>query len=87
MKTFCSEVTGEIKAAKGELDVIKVIGNSMYRLRKERTSFNESMYLMNIILNLTTIHPNEVSDATLDNVKLAIAIFRKFQKENVERFC
>jgi len=84
MKTFCSTVTMEIKAAKGEFDLIKVIGNSMYQLRKERTSFNESMYLMSMIINLRTINPNEVTEETRQNIKLAIAIFRQFQNDNAE---
>ena len=85
MEAFCTQIITDIKAAKSETEVIKVIANSMSVFRKERRSFNESGYLMNMIVALRTTNPNDLSTGTLDNINLAVAIFRQLQKESRER--
>lgn len=87
MEAFCTEITMEIKSAKSEADLIKVIGHSMSRLRKERHSFNESGYLMNMILSLRNTQSSDLSKESLNNIELAIAIFMQFQKVTSERIC
>lgn len=87
MEAFCSEIVTDIKSAKSEADLIKVIGGSMARLRKERHSFNESGYLMNIILCLRNTNPQNLSKEALNNIQLAIAIFMQFQRETSDRIC
>ncbi|MCD9017670.1 hypothetical protein [Parachryseolinea silvisoli] len=87
MEAFCSEIVAEIREAQSEAELIKVIGHSISQLRKDRKSYNESGYIMNMIVSLRSTKPGEVTTETLDNVKLAIAIFRQFQKESRERIC
>ena len=87
METFCNEIVAEIKAAKNETELIKVIGHSMSQLRRDRNSYNETGYIMNMIVSLGTMEaPGSPSD-TQNNLRLAIAIFRELQKENRERIC
>lgn len=85
MEAFCTKIITEIKTAESEAELIKVIGNSMSLLRKERHSFNESGYVMNMIVALRSSNPSDLSPATFDNINLAIAIFRQLQKESRER--
>lgn len=85
MESFCNEIMKEIKAAESETELIKVIGSSMSQFRKERNSFNESGYIMNMIVALRATNPNDLSPETLNNIKLAIAIFRQFQSKSRER--
>lgn len=85
MEAFCNEVVTEIKRAESEVELISVIGNSLSRLRKERNSFNERGYIVNMIVSLQAMDTQYVSVEALDNVRLAIAIFRQLQKEIRER--
>jgi hypothetical protein len=82
MVAFCTEIVDEIKRAESEKDLIDVITNSMTKLRRVRNSFNEAGFMMNMIVTLRTVQPEHVSARALNNVKLAIAIFRQFQKDN-----
>ena len=86
MEAFCSEIVAEIKAAQNEAELIKVIGNSMSELRHKQNSFNESGYIMNMIASLRATYPiGDHSTEIIENIKLAIAIFREFQRERKER--
>jgi hypothetical protein len=86
MEGFCSEIVEEIKAAKNEAELIKVIGNSLSGLRHKQNSFNESGYIMNMIASLRASHPTgDHSTDIIDNIELAIAIFKQFQIERKER--
>jgi hypothetical protein len=87
MEAFCSEIIAEIKVAKSEAELINVLSRSMSQLRKERNSYNESGYIMNMIVSLRSTKQGDVTAETLNNVKLAIAILRQFQKESPERIC
>jgi hypothetical protein len=87
MEAFCSEIVAEIKKAKSEAELINVISHSMSQLRKDRNSFNESGYIMNMIVSLRCTKPEDVTTETFNNVNLAIAIFRQFQKESPVRIC
>ena len=83
MEAFCGEIIIEIKAAKSEAELIRVIGNSISQFRKGRT--NESGYTMNMIVALRAMNPDGLSEQTLSNIKLAIGIFRQFQKDRKEQ--
>lgn len=85
MVAFCNDIVEEIKSAESEKDLIKVITNSITKLRKVRNSFNETGYVMNMIVTLRAVHPENLPAHTLDNIKLAIAIFRQFQREHPDR--
>lgn len=87
MEAFCNEIVAEIKAAKNETELIKVIGHSMSQLRRDRNIYNESGYIMNMIVSLRTIEASGSPSDTQNNLRLAIAIFRELQKENRERIC
>lgn len=87
MEAFCSEIVAEIKTAKSETELINVISHSMSQLRKERNSYNESAYIMNMIVSLRCTNPEDLAPETLNNINLAIAIFRQFQKESPIRIC
>jgi hypothetical protein len=87
MEAFCSQIVAEIKKAESEAELINVISHSMSQLRKERNSYNESGYIMNMIVSLRCTKPEDVTAETLDNITLAIAIFRQFQKESPVRIC
>lgn len=78
METFCKEVVAEIKAAKDESELIKVISYSMSRLRGKQNSDNEFSYILGIIRSLRDIDVTGLSVQTQNNLKLAIAIFRQF---------
>jgi hypothetical protein len=82
MEAFCGEIIAEIKTAKSEKEVIKVISSSMSQLRMKRNSFNESGFILNMIAALSANHRTGAnSNETTENVKLAIEIFGQFQKE------
>jgi hypothetical protein len=85
MDVFCREIVGEIKAARSETELIKVISHSMSQLRIDRNSYNETGYVMNMLVSLRAMDASGLSTETQNNLKLAIAIFREFQKENRER--
>jgi hypothetical protein len=65
--------------AKDEADLIHVISASLSRLRKERNSFNDTGYIMNMIASLRAMNTNDLSTGSIDNIKLATAIFRQLQ--------
>jgi hypothetical protein len=85
METFCRETITDIKMAKDEADLIHVISASLSRLRKERNSFNETGYIMNMIVSLRSMNTGDLSTGSIDNIKLATAIFRQLQTENRQR--
>ena len=85
METFCNEIVTEIRAAKNEGELIKIISYSMSRLRGTRNSNDEFSYLISIIASLRSLDLTGLSMETQNNIRLAIAIFRQFQKENSER--
>ena len=87
MEAYCNEIISEIMTAKSEVEIIKVLAKSMSHLRKVRNSFNESAYVMNMIVSLRAAEQNELSNQALNNSALAIAIFRQIQKESKERIC
>jgi len=87
METFCREMVSEIKTAPNERDLIRIIGNSMHRLRIEKNSFNESGYIINMIAALRTATPMDTTSQTFDNIRPAIEIFRQFQRSNPGRIC
>jgi len=84
MEAFCNEVIAEIKDAKNETELIKVIGNSMAQLRTVRNSFNEDGYIMNMIVSLRALKAGiDANSPEMHNtIQLAISIFRQFQKHN-----
>lgn len=79
MVSFCEEILREIKTAENEAALIKVIGNSLQMLQ-ERGNYNEDGYIMNMVVSLRALHTEELSIEALNNVTLATAIFRQFQK-------
>lgn len=85
MVAFCNEIIEEIKNSQSEEELIKVIGSSLTRHRKGRYSFNESRFVLNMIVTLQSINPDKVSPHAGTLIKLAIAIFGKFQRENAEQ--
>ena len=89
MEAFCKEVIAEIRTAKNETDLIRVIGNSMTQLRTVRNSFNEDGYIINMIVSLRALKAASAqanSHESVNNIQLAIAIFRQFQKKNSSLF-
>jgi hypothetical protein len=80
MEDFSIEVLSYIKRANDEDELIRVISNSMSQLRKKRRSFDESRYLLHMIVCLSTAEKKELSPTASGNIKLAIAIFKQFQK-------
>ena len=85
MEAFCKDTIMDIRTANNEEDLIHVISGSLSRWRRERNSFNESGYIMNMIVSLRAIKTNDLPTDSVDNIKLATAIFRKLQAENRER--
>ncbi|MFZ6013077.1 MAG: hypothetical protein ACOYXT_22230 [Bacteroidota bacterium] len=74
-----------IKAAKSESELGSLIKKSVSRFRHERNSYNEDAYIMNMIVSLRVINTEGLPEATLNNIKNAIAIFRQHQAENRAR--
>jgi hypothetical protein len=81
MQDFCNDIIEQIKASPNERDLIQVINNSMWSLRKERNSFNEAAYVMNMIVSLRASLAESSSMPANNNTRLAIAIFSQFQQE------
>lgn len=81
MVSFCNNVIHEIKTAGDETELVRVIRRSMTRFRNERRSFNDEAYVMNMIVSLKSSEQQPLSANSLDNIKIAIAIFRQFQSE------
>jgi hypothetical protein len=86
MEDFSNEVIANIKGANDEEELIRVISNSMSQLRKQRKSFDESRYLLHMIVCLTATDKNELSPTAASNIRLAKAIFKQVQKANRENF-
>lgn len=85
MGAFCNEIIAGIKSAKSETELINVIGNSMSQLKKERKSYNEATYFMIMVASLRATDSEGLSAGARRNARLAISIFRLFQKESRER--
>jgi hypothetical protein len=85
MVSFCNEVVNEIKAASDETALVGVIRSSMSRFRNERNSFNDDGYIMNMIVSLRSSERETLSSRSIDNIRIAIAIFKKFQHDNPSR--
>jgi hypothetical protein len=79
MVVFCQDIVREIKDAENESALIKVIGNSLQTLQ-DRRNYNEDRYIMNMVVSLMALRAEELSSKSLNNVKLATAIFRQFQQ-------
>jgi hypothetical protein len=84
MEDFSNEVISDIKGASDEVELVRVVRNSMSQLRKLPKPFDESRYLLHLIICLRATDTNDLSPAAADNIKLAMAIFRQFQKESRE---
>jgi hypothetical protein len=82
MEAFCREIVSEIRTAKNEKDLIWVIGNSLSLLRRERKSYNEEGYIMNMIASLRATDTSDTSSESNDNIRLAIRIFKQFQEKS-----
>jgi len=83
MQAFCNQIIDDIKVANSEQDLIRIIGNSLRQVRNERNSFNEEVYILNMIVTLRSTRALSLerdSPDTLNNILLAINIFREFQK-------
>jgi len=87
MEDYCQEILDEIKTAKNESELIQVISSSISQLRKEKKSYNEAGYIMNMLASLRSRDNHDPSTGTVNNIQLAIAIFRKLQQEKPERIC
>ena len=84
MEDFSIEVIANIKSANDEEGLIRVISNSMSQLRKQRKSFDESRYLLHMIVCLRATDKNELSPIASNNINLAMAIFKQFRKTSRE---
>jgi len=84
MEDSISEVIANIKSANDEVELVRVVRYSMSQLRKQRRSFDESRYLLHLIVCLTATDTNDLSPAPVNHIKLAMAIFKQFQKESRE---
>jgi hypothetical protein len=84
MEDFSIEVIANIKSASDEVELTRVISHSMSELRKQRKSFDESRYLLHMIVCLSAMEKNELTPTAASNIKLAMAIFRQFQKASRE---
>jgi hypothetical protein len=82
MEAFCREIVSEIRTAQNEKDLIWVIGNSLSLLRRERKSYNEEGYIMNMIASLRATDISDTSSGSNDNIRLAIRIFKQFQEKS-----
>ena len=83
MQAFCNQIIDDIKVANSEQDLIRIIGNSLRQLRNERSSFNEQAYILNMIVTLRSTRALSLksdSPDSLNNILIAINIFREFQK-------
>ena len=82
MEDFTGEVIANIKSARDEGELIRVISNSISQLRKQRKWYDESRFLLHMIVCLRAAEKSELSPTAANNIKLATDIFRQFKKEN-----
>jgi hypothetical protein len=86
MEDFSIEVIADIKSASDEAELIRVINHSMSQLRKRQKSFDESRYLLHLIACLSATEKKELSPTAADNINLAMAIFKQFQRASRGNF-
>jgi hypothetical protein len=84
MEDSIGEVIANVKSANDEVELVRVVRYSMSQVRKQRRLFDESRYLLHLIVRLTATDTHDLSPAAANNIKLAMAIFKQFQKESPE---
>lgn len=78
MESFCEKVMAEIMSAASEAELRATINNSLATYKANRGS-DEVMYVINMIVSLqSAVSAKGVPDKSLDNLKLAVEIFRKY---------
>lgn len=82
MVAFSEAVIQQIKAAATEDHVLKIIDASLVHFRTARSAHSESRYIMNMIVSLQVTRLEQLAPAERSNIKLAIEIFRRYQRTN-----
>jgi len=83
MVSFCEDIINEIKRASTDLELREVVGESFVKLRA-KGMFNESVYIMNMIVSLRASKANQLDHHIVENLDSAIEIFREYNLRNTE---
>jgi hypothetical protein len=84
MVSFSEGVINEIKCATTETELKSVVENS-FLLLKERKIFNETAYIINMIVSLRSTKKETLDPVVINNIKTAIEFFREHKIKNRER--
>jgi len=85
MVSFSDGVINEIKRASAETELRNIVENSFSRLR-EKQIFNESGYIMNMIVSLRSINTEGLSPEIIRNVNVGIVLFREYRRKREQLF-
>jgi hypothetical protein len=77
---FSESIIQEIKEAQSEDDVVKAIDNSFSKLAGMNPRQVGTYHILNMIVTLQVTLAETLSDNARANVKLAIKIFREYQR-------
>ena len=84
MVSFSEGVINEIKSASTETDVKTVVEGSFSRL-KDVQIFNESRYVMNMIICLRSMKTEGLESEVINNLNAALELFRQYKMKNHAR--
>ena len=85
MVSFSNGVINEIKRASTETELKTIVENSFSQL-KEKQIFNESGYIMNMIVSLRSINTEGLSPEIIHNVNVGIVLFREYRRKREQLF-
>lgn len=83
MVSYCDQVVSKIESAASEIEVKKIIDDSLLKYRSTKSNVhNEVKYILNMIVTLQSeAAVKGLSEGVLNNLKLAVEIFRKYRNQ------
>lgn len=78
MVQFCDAVTKDILRAAGSEVVEEVVRNSFVSFREKKNSYNETTYIINMIVTLQAAKPHATTIPEVNNLSHAVKLFRKY---------
>lgn len=82
MVLFCEGIVEEIISASTETELKEVVSGSLSRFRTTKNSYNENSYITNMIVTLRATKREDRPEEAIRNIKIALEIFRQYQKQS-----
>lgn len=79
MVRFCDEVAQGILRAADQKAVEEVIQNSFVAFLEKKNSYNETTFVINMIVTLQAAKPHAMTIPEVDNLSHAIKLFKEHQ--------